>query len=45
VVETPYTQGFRNGRAYEQERLIKLLEKHLGEVDWDDLIAIIKGKS
>ena len=32
--ETEYTKGYRAGRAYEQERIIKVLE---------ELIAILKG--
>lgn len=44
MAETPYTEGFRNGRVYEQERLIKLLEKHLGEIDWDELVELIRAK-
>ena len=27
--ETPYTQGFMAGRAYERERIIKLLEEQI----------------
>lgn len=27
-MKTPYTEGFENGRAYEQKRIIKLLEEH-----------------
>jgi hypothetical protein len=29
---TQYTDGFRNGRAYEQERIIRLLENELGDM-------------
>jgi hypothetical protein len=30
--DTQYTDGFRNGRAYEQERIIRLLENELGDM-------------
>jgi hypothetical protein len=45
MTETPYTQGFYNGRAYEQKRIIELLEEHLGNIDWEDLVKLIEGKS
>jgi hypothetical protein len=41
MVMTPYTEGFFNGRDYEQKRIIKLLEKHLGNMDWEDLVKLI----
>jgi hypothetical protein len=41
---TPYSEGFYNGRKYEQERIIKILEKYLGEVDWEDLVKLIEGE-
>lgn len=44
MADTPYTEGFRNGRLYEQERIIKLLEERLGEIDWDDLLALIRAE-
>jgi len=40
-MKTPYTEGFENGRAYEQKRLIELLEEHLGNMDWDDIKELI----
>jgi hypothetical protein len=40
-MKTPYTEEFQNGRAYEQKRIIKLLEKHLGNMDWDDIKKLI----
>jgi hypothetical protein len=42
---TPYTEGFFNGRSYEQKRIIKLLEEHLGNIDWEDLVKLIEGDS
>ena len=36
---------FNSGREYERERIIKLLEEHLGNMDWDDLVLLIKGNS
>jgi hypothetical protein len=45
MTHTPYSQGFINGRAYEQKRIIELLEKHLGEMDWEDLLKLIQGES
>jgi hypothetical protein len=38
------TKGFENGRAYEQERILKVLEEHLGEIDWDDLVKLIRAE-
>ena len=32
------------GIKVEQERIIELLDKNLGNIDWDDLIALIKGE-
>jgi hypothetical protein len=40
-MKTPYTQGFLNGMAYQKERLIRLLEEHLGNMDWDDIKKLI----
>jgi transcription termination factor NusB len=39
-----YSSGFVDGVTDEQERIIELLDKHLGHMDWDDLIALIKGE-
>jgi hypothetical protein len=36
---------FNSGREYERERIIKLLEDHLGNLDWDDLLELIKNGS
>jgi hypothetical protein len=36
---------FNSGREYERDRIIKLLEEHLGNMDWDDLVLLIKGNS
>jgi hypothetical protein len=41
---TPYSEGFYNGRKYEQKRIIEILEKYLGEVDWEDLVKLIEGE-
>jgi hypothetical protein len=35
---------FNSGREHERERIIKLLEEHLGNLDWEDLIVLIKGE-
>jgi hypothetical protein len=40
-MQTEYSKGFINGRAYEQKRLIELLEEHLGHMDWDDIKKLI----
>lgn len=32
------------GMKLEQERIIKVIDRYLGEVDYDDLIALIKGE-
>jgi hypothetical protein len=42
MAETEYTKGFQNGRAYEQARILKVLEEKLGEIDWDELVSLIK---
>jgi hypothetical protein len=44
MADTPYTEGFRNGRAYEQERILRILEEHLGEIDWDELVERIRAE-
>ena len=36
---------FNSGREYERERIIKLLEEHLGNMDWDDLLELIENGS
>lgn len=43
-MKTPYTEGFQNGRTYEQERILKVLEEHLGEIDWDELVKLIRAE-
>jgi hypothetical protein len=45
MTQTPYSEGFFNGRTYEQKRIIELLEEHLGNVNWEDLVKLIEGKS
>lgn len=35
--------GIAQGKQYEQERIIKLLNENLGNMDWDDLICLIRG--
>jgi hypothetical protein len=44
--ETEYTKGYRAGRAYEQDRIIKLLEIWLSDDDGDfgDTLKLIKGE-
>lgn len=32
------------GIKSEQKRIIELLDKYLGNVDWEDLIKLIKGE-
>jgi hypothetical protein len=36
---------FNSGREYERERILKVLEEHLGNMDWDDLVKLIKGEA
>lgn len=48
-MDTEYTKGFKAGLAWEQERIIKLLEEN-SFADWieiqlDNLIALIKGET
>lgn len=35
--------GIAQGKQHEQERIIKLLDENLGNMDWDDLICLIRG--
>jgi hypothetical protein len=44
--ETEYTKGYRAGRAYEQDRIIKLLEIWLNDDngDFGDTLKLIKGE-
>jgi hypothetical protein len=51
--ETEYTKGYRAGRAYEQDRIVKLLETQLkkaeleislSNVDLPKLVALIEGE-
>ena len=37
-------RGRENARQKEQERIIKLLDENLGELDYEDLIQLIKGE-
>lgn len=34
--------GYELGRVDEQERIIKILDKNLGKIDWEDLVLLIK---
>jgi hypothetical protein len=55
--DTEYTKGFRSGVAYENERIIKLLEERTNDsgsvldetgnsiADLSDLIELIKGET
>lgn len=38
-----YQEGLAHGAELEQERIIKLLDENLGNMDWDDLICLIRG--
>jgi hypothetical protein len=44
-MRTPYTEGFYSGMAYQKKWVIELLEEHLGNMDWDDIKELIKGKN
>jgi hypothetical protein len=37
-----YQKGAIHGAELERERIIELLDKNLGKLDWDDLICLIK---
>ena len=37
-----FSEGVDKGVELEQERIIKVLDKHLGELDYEDLIELIK---
>lgn len=39
-----YNIGYATGKEYERERILKILEKHLGEIDWDDLAKLIRAE-
>jgi hypothetical protein len=36
--------GINYGAEKERERIINLLDKHLGNLDWEQLKALIEGK-
>jgi hypothetical protein len=38
-----YQRGAIHGAEIERERIIELLDKNLGKLDWDDLICLIRG--
>jgi hypothetical protein len=38
-----FNLGYQAGTLDERDRIIELLDKNLGNIDWDDLIALIKG--
>jgi hypothetical protein len=38
-----YQEGMAHGAELERERIIQLLDKNLGLLDWDDLVCLIKG--
>lgn len=48
-MDTPYTQGFKAGMAYENERIIKLLESIEGhgwiKIQFMNVIELIKGET
>lgn len=39
-----FNLGYQAGTLDERDRIIELLDKSLGHVDWEDLIALIKGE-
>jgi hypothetical protein len=39
-----YEKAINNAKAGECERIIKILDEHLGTADWKDLIKLIKGE-
>jgi hypothetical protein len=38
-----YQEGMSHGAELERERIIQLLDKNLGLLDWNDLVCLIKG--
>ena len=38
-----YQKGAIHGAEIERERIIEILDKNLGILDWDDLICLIRG--
>lgn len=45
-MDTPYTQGFKAGLAWEKDRIIKLLENWDREKIWiESAIALIRGET
>ena len=42
MADTKYTNGFRNGRAYEIARIIKIIEDSVGSMTADVIIKLIK---
>jgi hypothetical protein len=37
-----YQEGMAHGAELERDRIIKLLDKNLGRLDWDDLVKLIR---
>jgi hypothetical protein len=37
-----YQEGMSHGAELERERIIQLLDKNLGRLDWDDLTKLIR---
>ena len=45
MTDTPYTEGFTNGRAYELARIIKVIEDSVGSMTADVIIKLIKWRA
>jgi len=39
-----YERDINNAKAEECERIIKILDEHLGAADWEDLVKLIRGE-
>jgi hypothetical protein len=39
-----HEKAVNNAKAGERERIIKILDENLGNVDWEDLVALIRGE-
>jgi hypothetical protein len=45
MADTEYSKGFANGRVYEQDRILKIIEDSVGSMTAEVIIQLIKGET
>ena len=45
IIATTSIRAFKHGMKYQTERIIKLLDEHLGYMDWNELVKLIREES